>query len=82
MEERRRGSSDSAAEGMDGQCYVVGMHCAARHNHYGEKMELKKSAVLMTKAVVKQLAKFERELTEAPISTIQLNSVNFNQITK
>ena len=23
------GSSDSAAEGMDGQCYVVGMHCAA-----------------------------------------------------
>ena len=50
------GSSDSAAEGMDGQCYVVGMHCAGRYNWYG--VEFESIAVLMTKAVVKQLATF------------------------
>ena len=37
-------------EGMDGQCYVVGMHCAGRYNGFG--VEFESISVLMTKAVV------------------------------
>ena len=52
------GSSDSAAEGMDGQCYVVGMRCGFGYNYKKVIIENENKMVLMTKAVIKQLAKF------------------------
>ena len=58
MEGRRGGSSDSAAEGMDGQCYVVGVHFGFRYNYKKVIIENENKMVLMTKAVVKQLATF------------------------